>query len=296
VNNAGRGAAATSAVGRAFLVLAAFVPLLAAAGPSNQATPPGLASIGRTDPATAHALLERFQASGLVQPYYLEFQLQTMPHHGDVVIHAGRVWGMRNEQGLILRFAIKDGAGREHRFLLQNGPSAKAWFLEGSRVEVLGVQSLFKPIIEGVAVSPFDMQMPYLYWPDVTMAAVTRVLGRPANPFVFRPPTAFAAGETGLASVRAYFDAEFNEPVRTELLDGEGRIQKTLSLVDLKKIGKQWIPREVDVREEATRDKTRIFVTAAALGLDLSPALFLPEELAFDVAAPPERLLVRLPS
>jgi hypothetical protein len=142
-----------------------------------------------------------------------------------------------------------------------------------------------------VNVTPFDLQMPYLFWPDFRLAGVTRVLGRPADLFLFR--TAVSGAEPGPSAVRAYFDAEFGEPVRTELLGADGRVRKTLSLVDLKRVGRQWIPKEVDVRDESTRDKTRIFVTAAALGLDLSPALFLPGELPRDVAAPDKGLIAR---
>jgi hypothetical protein len=196
---------------------------------------------------------------------------------------------------LILRIVVRDSAGKEHRFLLQNGPEPAVWSFSGGRVETLGAGDLFRPVIDGVEVTPFDLQMPYLYWPDVRLASVTRVLGRPAHQFIFLPPAAISSGNPGLAAVRADFDAEFDQPVRTELVGVDGRIQKTLSLVDLKRVGKQWIPKEVDVRDESTRDKTRIFVTAAALGLDLSPALFLPEELARDVAAPPEKLVVHFP-
>ena len=48
---------------------------------------------------------------------------------------------------------------------------------------------------------------------------------------------------------------------------------KTLSILDLKKIGDQWIVKSVDFRDETTRNKTRFAVTAAALNQNFPSAL-----------------------
>ena len=52
--------------------------------------------------------------------------------------------------------------------------------------------------------------------------------------------------------------------------------------------------KSVDLRNEITRDKTRFLVTAAALNLELTPALFEPGRLSDDVPAPRNDRLVRL--
>jgi len=288
-----KGREAPAAIRRALLVLLAFPAAAALAGPSNLIAPPDFGPVGQGDGGQSGALLERFRDSGPAEPYYLEFQLQTIPRRGDVRITRGRLWGAREGGGLVLRLCVWDAAGGEHRFLLRNGPEPAGWSFSAGAVVPLAYGDMSKPLVEGVEVTPFDMQMPYLYWPDVRAGKVTRVLGRPARQFVFSPPRGPSGGASGPAGVRAYFDTEFNEPVQTELLASDGSVTTTLSLVDLKRVGKQWIPREVDVRDESTRDKTRIFVTAAALGLDLSPALFLPEELAVEVAPPEGRLIAR---
>jgi hypothetical protein len=292
---AGRGRAAPAAIRRAFFVGLLGAAISAFGGPPSSPPPPNFGPIGPADRAAAEAILDRFREGGVARPYYFEFQLRQIPRRGDERVFSGRLWGARDEQGLILRLALTDADGREHRFLLLNGPRAKGWSFAAGRIESLDVRAWFQPLVEGVEVTPFDIQMPFLSWPDVRLVKLTRILGRPANEFLFRPPPAVAAGHPELAGVRAYLDTQFDQPVQTELLGADGRVRQTLSLVDLKKIGKQWIPKEVDVRNEATRDKTRIYVTAAALGLDLSPALFSPEGLAEDVAAPPEKLIARLP-
>jgi hypothetical protein len=235
--------------------------------------------------------LEAFRNPAQSAPYYLEFALSEIPRRGEVKSFQGRLWGARNDQGLILRIALKDGTGSERRFLLQNGVRAEAWSFAGGALKRLGPAEVLEPLVPGVEVTPFDLQMPYLYWHEARLAAIGRVLGRPADEFLFRGPD----GASGVAAVRSYLDTQFRALVKTEILDGAGAVLKTLSLVDLKKVGKQWIPKDVDVRNESTRSKTRIDFTAAALGLDLSPALFSPEVLGSDVSPPSEALLVRLP-
>jgi hypothetical protein len=52
--------------------------------------------------------------------------------------------------------------------------------------------------------------------------------------------------------------------------------------------------KSVDLRNETSRDKTRFVVTAAALNLEFSPALFEPGRLSDEVPAPRNDRLVRL--
>ena len=94
--------------------------------------------------------------------------------------------------------------------------------------------------------------------------------------------------------MRIYLDTQFNALVQTELLGARNAVLKTFSLVDLKRIGEQWIPKTFDVRDDRTRDKTRLEVTAAGLNLDFSQTLFEPAQLAEDVRAPDESQLTRI--
>jgi hypothetical protein len=69
---------------------------------------------------------------------------------------------------------------------------------------------------------------------------------------------------------------------------------KTTSLVDLKRVGEQWIPKSFDVRNEVSRDKTRFEVTAVALHLEFAPTVFAPASLTEDVRPPAADRLVRV--
>jgi hypothetical protein len=281
---------APASVRRAFF-FGATLALTAFAG-QQPSSAPDLAQVGLPDAAEAARLLEQFRTAGIPGEYYLEFQLQTMPRRGDTRVHHGRLWGGRNDRGSITRVEVTDAGKRSHRFLIQNGERPGVWRLQEGRVVQLESAALFEPLMPGVEVTPFDLQMPYLYWPDARVQAIRRVLGRPAHAFFFRAPSDIQRlGQIG--GVRAYLDTQFNALTQTELLGSDNRVKKTFSLLSIKTVERQTLPKMVDFRNEVTRDKTRMVVTAAALQLDFGPAPFAPEALVEDLR-PPGRGLQRL--
>jgi hypothetical protein len=254
------------------------------AGPASTGPAPDYAQIGELDPAAGRAVLAEVRQAGISGPYYLEFALRILPRRGDERVVPGRLWGDRTAEGPLLRISLDPGRPDERRWLIQGGAQPAAWRREaGGAPRPAG---LLEPLWDGGQISPFDLQMPFLYWPDETVLSVNRIRGRPADAFLFRPPPDFVLRNPEVAAVRAYFDAEYHAPVQTELLGANGRPLKRWILADLKKVADTWIPKEFDVRNEATRDKTRIEVTGAALNAPLLPALFAPESLDEAVAPP----------
>ncbi len=258
-------------------------PAFAAPGAGQQA--PEL-SVGKLDQAEGRRLVQEFREAGLPGSYYFEIELHILPRRGEEKILRGRMWGARNEQGPVTRIEVADEAGRPRRFLLQNGANPGTWRFADGRVAQLPVAELFSPLVAGVELTPFDVELPFLYWPDFTFESLARVAGRPTRVFLFRPPSAFASQFPQLSGVRAYFDTQYNAPVQTELLGRDGRPMKTISLVDAKRVGEQWLLKTIDARNEVTRDKTRLQLTGAALRLDFSSALFQPATLADDIKPP----------
>jgi hypothetical protein len=243
-----------------------------------------LGQVGLPDQAAGAALLEQFRRSVNAEPFYLEFELHALPRRGNEQVFRGRLWGARNDRGPITRIGVTGADGRERRFLVQGGLEGGIWRSEGAAGAVADPSGLMKPLIPGVETTAFDLQMPFVYWPEPGLVGVQRIRGRPSYCFIFRPPADFAARFPGLSGVRAYLDAEYPAPVQFELIGPDGKVAKTWSLLDLKKIGGRWIVKEVDVRNEATRDKTRFLVTGAALGIKPAAGLFDPARLA---EAPP---------
>jgi hypothetical protein len=259
------------------------------AGPPSAVQAPDLAQVGLPDQAQGRAILSQFRESGPARPYYAEFELRQLPRRGPEQTFRGRMWWGRDPRGNVMRIELNPGEAGERRFLVQNGETAAVWFFDpkemAAKPRKIGPLS---PLVPGIETTPFDIQMPYLYWPDETLQSIARVPGlqRPAYVFIFRPPADFAAGPSNLAGVRAYLDTEYNAPVRTEIFGSDGRVLKTLSLVDLKKIQGQYMPKEIDVRNEATRDKTRFELTAAVMDVPLRPSVFEPAELSSPLEPP----------
>lgn len=275
---------------RAFFVLATAV-VSAHAGPPPSVTPPPLAQVGKPDAAETAKILDQFRHSGWRG--YIEFDLHSLPRRGDEKVYHGRLWGGENSQGAVTRIEVTDAQGATHRLLLQNGARPGVWRLADGKVAMVDGGGLLQPLIPGVEVTAFDLQMPYLYWADAKAESVTRVHGRPAYELVFHPPIGENARYAGVGFVRAFFDAQFNAPVQIELGDLKTTV-KTTTLVDLKKVGEQWVPKSFDLRNEVTRDKTRFEVTAVALSLQFPPDVFAPAALAESVNPPSADRIVRI--
>ena len=279
---------------RAFFISALLgLTVLAGAAPGSNPPPEAYVQFGQPDQAEGRRVLAQFRAAGIAGEYYLEFDLRVMPRRGDEQVFHGRLWGGRNGQGAVSRVVVADATGHERRLLIQNGERSAVWRSDAASDTPRSVES-FEPLVPGVELTAFELQMPFIYWPDATLLSVSRIRSRPAHVFLFRPPADWAAQHPEISGVRAYLDTQFNAPVQTELLDRQGRVLRTLSLVDLKKIGDQYIVKSIDLRNDATRDKTRFQVTAAALGLEFSRVVFEPAHLSEPLQPPEAGRLTRI--
>jgi hypothetical protein len=248
------------------------------------------------DRAAAAALLEQFRESVWSVPIYAEFDLIQMPRRGDETVTRGRFWGSRDEHGPVTRMELAVGpAGFTHRILVQGGPDGGVWTSDGGAPGAASPAALLAPLVPGVETTPFDLlPMPYLYWLDADLVAVQRVRGRAANIYVFTPPGDFAAQYPAVKSVRAYLDTQYDALVQAEVTGPAGRIARTLSLLELRKVGDRWIPKDFDVRNEATRNKTRLSLTGVCLGLAPDPGAFDPAALGTTLAVPPAAKVLRV--
>lgn len=241
---------------------------------------PELAQIGKPNAEQAAQLIAQFRTAGIAGDYYLEFELQPRRRRGTAPTLQGRWWGTRNDQGALSRIEITGAAGEAHRFVLQNGDGAAVWGLANGLVVAMEPAAQLAPLVPGVELSAFDLLMPFLYWPGPTVEKIARMMGRPTHQFIFSAPPAFAAAHAEIGAVRAWLDTQFNAPLHIDVIGGDGRTRRSMAILELKKIGDQHLPREVDYRNEITRDKTRLVLTGAALKLQHPSALFDPATLA----------------
>jgi hypothetical protein len=244
----------------------------------------------------AAALLNQFRGSVWREPTYAEFELRQMPRHGEERIFHGRFWGTRNDLGPVTRFEIDAAPASPARHLLiQGGRDPQVWTSGGAGPGILGQGNLLVPIIPGVEVTPFDLlPMPYLYWIDSDFTGTETVRGRQANVYVLTPSADFHADYPAIKAVRVYLDAQYDALEESETLGMDGRVAKTLTLLELRKVGPRWIPKDVDVRNEGTRDKTRLSLTAIGVGVDMNPAAFDPTLLGTAIAPPTGDIVIRI--
>jgi hypothetical protein len=227
---------------------------------------------------------------------YAEFSLVQMPRRGDERVSRGRFWGSRNDLGPVTRIELDVGKGGfTHHILLQGGVDGGIWTSDGPGAGTPGDAVLLSPLVPGVEMTPFDiLPMPYLYWLDHDLVATERIRGRSAHVFVFTPSADFLERFPAVKAVRAYLDTQYDALVQSEAIGPAGNVSKTLSLLELRKVGDRWIPKDVDVRNETTRDKTRLTLTAVSVGIVPDPSTFDPAQLGSAGTPPPSSGLLRV--
>ncbi len=272
---------------RAFF-LAGWVALTAASVGFAAAPPqklPELAQWGKPDAAEAARIVGLVRGSGIAGDHYLEFELQALPRRGAEITYRGRYWGTRAAAGAISRIELTDAAGAVHRYLVANGPQPSVWRMQppASAAVRLGGDELFAPLLPGLEVSAFDLQLPYLYWPGPRVERIARLRGRPAYEFLFPAP---AGTGGGVGAVRAFLDTQYNALLQSEVLGADGAVLRSFSLQSFKTVGGQPLPKVLDYRNERTRDKSRLAVVGAALDLALPAGVFDPATLDRNAGVP----------
>jgi len=246
------------------------------------------AASGKADQAEGARILAEFRQAGIAGDYWLAFELRVMPRKGAEHTVTGTMLGTRGTGGPISRLEL----GSE-RWLIESGPQAAAWKAKADGQTDLVAPNETGQALGGTGVTVFDLQMPFLYWTKFTYEGEAKVRGRPTHSFILYPPAGGPSPTPGLTGVRVLIDTQFQAMVQAELLGPKNAVEKTISLLDLKKVGEQWIVKSIDVRDDLTRDKTRFTVTAAALDLAWPARTFLSAGLADDPPPVPEEKVVR---
>ena len=266
------------------LVLAGALPARAQA--DKFALPVDRPASGKADQAEGARILAGFRGADIAGDYWLSFELRVLPRKGAERSVTGTLLGTRGPGGPLLRLTIPG----EH-WLIESGPQPSTWLAAGGGAPRQLATGESDQAVAGTDVTIFELQRPFLYWSDFTYEGQAMIRSRPTHSFVLRPP-AGQAPVAGLTGVRVLIDAEFNALVQAEELGTGGVVEKTITLLDLKKVGDRWIMKAIDVRNHRTRDKTRFAVTGAALELDLPLATFSPDSLAAPTpVVPPEKIV-----
>lgn len=279
-------------------VALAAIPGLPAIASTDSARPAPKFLSASPDQTEGARLLASFRHAGISGAYWLSFELRVMPRRGAGRELSGHMFGLQGRAGPLTRLTTTDpaanGVNRTTVHLLQAGDPAAAWRWSpaqpDSPARPLSEREMLEPI-HGTDLTPFDLLMPFLRWSDFVYEGVANVRGRPAHACLLYPPAAPGPGDPTPAAVRVFLDTQFQALTQAEWLDAAGKTIKSFTVLDLKKTGEEWIVKSIDLRNHATRVKTRFTVLAAALNLDLPATLFAPGQLsAAEPAVPPARV------
>lgn len=242
--------------------------------------PPYLQNPDRLDADEGARVIRQFRQIGLMGDFVFTVQLVHEPYRGAARTYPGTLageWGVTPRTRLEL--APLPGENSPRHFLQWNGPEARIWAHIGDQTRLLTADQLHQPLLPGITITPFDLQMPFIYWNDYVYEGSRRLRGRGVHFFLLYPPESDPR-YAEMGGVRVAIDADFNVTVRAETLDLDGNVLKRLEVQSVKKVQEQWIVRRIDLIDLQTRDRTRLEVQAARLALDLPDRIFEPEGLA----------------
>ena len=253
----------------------------------------------RIDTEEGAKRLAAFRRQRLEGDFCFEFELAHKPRQGRTIPYAGTMWGSWNESGPITRLLVSSvrsngnkpvNSSQEVELIIQNGVTPQAWIRRNNRseFELIEGEALFEPIMPGVLYSPFDLQMPFVYWKDFTYEGPTLVgATRIAQQFLMQPPALSASVQRGISGVRLGLDDSYNALWRIEVMNAESEVSSRFAVESFKKIQDQYIVKRITLTDYSSRDRTTFEVKAAAVGISLNQKLFCPvSALSVEMSVP----------
>ena len=239
------------------------------------------------DPVEGAKRIAAFRSLRLDGDFCFQFQLEHKPRRGDRVRYQGVMYGSWNERGPVSRLQlfseqIKKGVKEQQspiEMIVQNGVAPEVWVRRQSEdtFNLIEGEALFEPVFDGVLFTPFDLQMPFIFWKDYEYEGPTRVRSRIGQRFFMQSPEDSLARENGITAVRILLDDTYYALLKAAVFRGGAEPHSTFEASVLRKVQDQWIVREVSLKDLQTRDVTDFNVKAASVGLVFDAAVFDPK-------------------
>lgn len=245
----------------------------------------------RISESEAAGVLAGFRAYRMDGDFCMKFSIAHRLRKSDEAEYcAGTLFGTWDEAGPILRLEIAPVSAPQKRkiFLLRGGKSPELWTLDADGKPTRVDGNATEPFFENLIFTPFELQTPFVYWENAVYERTKRFRGRPVHFFKMLPPDDFRAAHPEIAFVRIGFDRVYNALMCAEIYGNDGKTLKTFSLSGVQKVQEQYTIRELELRDERSRDKDEFRVYAAALGLNLPRSMFAPETFGDRVPSVPE--------
>lgn len=276
------------------LLTAAAVEAPLWAQPRSARPTPKYLQLSPPDQTEGGKILAEMRSAEPAGHYYFDFELRVLPRRGAERRIPGRLWGARLDGAPLSRLSLDipgatGAATVSERMLVRGGASPAAWrwsSAESGDAVRMEESALFAPLA-GTGLSAFDLQMQFLHWPEFVYEGKTRLFDRPTDAFLLYPPAALSITRPELSAVRVYLDPNYHALVQAEQLGPDGRVMKSMRMVELRRVDETWVVRAVEIRDEVTRDKTRFVATAAGVKRDFSRVIFEPGRLPQSLNPPP---------
>ncbi|MEM1222729.1 MAG: hypothetical protein AAGH40_08190 [Verrucomicrobiota bacterium] len=230
--------------------------------------------------------LAAFRRQRLRGDYCFNFQLEHLPRREKTVRYNGTMWGTWNEQGALTRFQIsKTALGSSEtspdlflEVIIQNGANPSVWKRRTSdeNFERISGDQLFEPLISGIVYSPFDLQMPFIFWDEFEYEGPVRVKSRIVQRFLMLAPDDPIYESRGIDAVRLSLDDTYDALFVVEVVGEEGKELSRFDVENFKKVQGQYIVKSITLKDHVSKDRTRFIVKEASVGLDLDPLIFDP--------------------
>ncbi len=241
----------------------------------------------RIDQEEGARRLAAFRRQRLEGDYCFEFELQHKPKQSSRTIrYQGVMWGSWNESGPVTRFRVSPTREKADESLndpqvveliIQNGVSPRAWIRrsEDESFVLLQGEALFEPMLPNLLYSPFDLQMPFVYWEDFIYEGPTLIgTSRVAQQFLMQPPAGSASAMRGISGVRVGLDDTYNALWRIEVMDAVGEVTSRFSVESFQKVQEQYIVKRITLTDYPSKNRTTFKVGAASVGILLNRDLF----------------------
>lgn len=241
----------------------------------------------RIDQEEGAERLAVFRQQRLDGDFKFEFELQHKPRKSSRTIrYRGSMWGSWNEIGPVTRIQVfpaprargEQGMQIEAvELIIQNGVEPQAWIrrTEGGEFKLLHGDALFEPLLPGLLYSPFDLQMPFVYWEDFVYEGPTLVgASRVGQQFLMQPPPGSASAARGISGVRMTLDDDYNALWRIEVVNTDGNAESRFEVEGIKKVQEQYIVKRITLTELPSEDSTSFEVKDASVGISIPRDFF----------------------
>ena len=225
------------------------------------------------DPAQGVEVLEAFRSARTAGDYIFHFVMENRPHKGKSETITGTMAGTWNARGEAVTRCDLYMTREIVHLLYQGGIDGKIYKASNEdQAALLDDEATQQPIVEGLTFTPFELQMPFLFWTDYVYEGTKKLLGRPAHYFILYPPGNFEHPE--ICAVRVAIDADFMVMLMAEELGSDGQAIKEFRINGFKKIDGQWIVKEIDLVDRQSKNRSRFKVIEADVALDLAESIF----------------------